>query len=178
MFGKHFASMYTGSMMGAGAVPFAIMGYVIANLRPDPEVGAQVELNPRLLAAILGENEAVIETGLKFLCAPDANSRTKDRDGRRLIRVGQFDYQVVNGAKYAAIRNEDDRRRSNREAKRRERARKMGLPLPGEVAAVKAAERGDEQGYDRLAGMSSFSIPDEPIGQAGVPDEDLPPGFG
>lgn len=129
-------------MVGSGAHVFAVMGYVIANMRPDVKVGAQVELNPRLLSFIIGEKEAVILEAIERLCAPDPESRTKVDDGRRLIRMGQFDYQVVNGAKYLAIRDEEARRESNREAKRRERSKKNGTPLPGETAYVRAEANG------------------------------------
>src|SRR5690349_10469490 len=114
MWGKHFASMYTGSMYGAGAVVFAVWGYVIATMRPDRRVGAQVELNPKLLSSILGEPESEVESAIGKLCAPDPESRTKEADGRRLIRLGQFDYQVVNGATYGLIRNEEHRREYQR----------------------------------------------------------------
>lgn len=148
MFGKHFGSMYEGSMIGAGAVVFAVMGYVIAKQVPDRKVGSQVALNPKLLAAILGEKEVEIEKAIEFLCAPDPNSRTKENGGRRLVRIGQFDYQVVNGAKYRAIRNEEVRREKNRESQARFRERhalKKGTPLPGEIAAVREYDRtGDE----------------------------------
>lgn len=124
MYGKHFASMYTGSMVGAGALVFAVMGYVIANMRPDEEVGAQVELNPKLIAMILGEKESDVQETINFLCNQDPNSRTPEEGGRRLVKLGQFDYRVVNGAKYVAIRNEEERRAYNRDAKRRQRDRK------------------------------------------------------
>lgn len=114
--------MYEGSMVGAGAIPFAIMGYVIANFQPDKTVGAQVRLNPVLLATILGESQEDIEKGIAYLCAPDKNTTTPGDEGRRLVKIGQFDYKVVNGAKYHAIRNQDERRESNRLAKQRERA--------------------------------------------------------
>src|ERR1700742_1263807 len=32
-YGKHYAGMYEGSMVGKGAIAFALMGYVIANMR-------------------------------------------------------------------------------------------------------------------------------------------------
>jgi hypothetical protein len=135
VFGKHFSSMYTGSMVGAGAINFAVMGYVIANCQPDRTYGAIVEMNPVLLSAILGESVADVEAAIKFLCSPDPQSRTKDRDGRRLIQLGQFDYQVVNGAKYRAIRDEEKRREQNRIAQAN--FRKKDKPLRGEVEAVK-----------------------------------------
>lgn len=153
MFGKHFASMYTGSMFGAGAITFAVMGYVIANAQPDREVGTQVELNPKLLAAILGEKEKDVQSAIDKLCSPDSKSRSEGKGGRRLIRLGQFSYQVVNGAKYRAIRDEEQRRVQNREAQRRKRL-KNGKPLPGEEAAVRAMENGDETSADAITAAS------------------------
>lgn len=123
MFGKHFASMYSGSMVGAGAVPFAVMGYVIANGKPDRTVGMQVELNPKLLAFIIGEPEEAVEKAIDFLCSPDPKSRSKEEDGRRLVKLGEFCYRVVNGAKYREIRDEERRRETDRNSKRRQRAR-------------------------------------------------------
>lgn len=129
-------------MIGAGALVFAVMGYVIANQVLDAEVGSQVELNPKLLSFILGESESDVAGAIAFLCKKDEKSRTPDCDGRRLVKLGEYSYRVVNGAKYAKMRNEDDRRRQNREAKRRERANKpKSKPLPGETAFLKTADR-------------------------------------
>lgn len=145
MYGKHFAQLYEGSMVGSGAVVFAVWGFVIAKQVPDRVVGSQVRLNPQLLAAILGESEKDVQSAIKFLCEPDPRSTTPDKDGRRLIKLGEFDYQVVNGAKYRAIRDEATRQQQNREAARRHRAKKKnGLPLPGEEAYVNATT--EEQG--------------------------------
>lgn len=134
MYGKHFASMYSGSMVGKGALMFAVMGYVIANMKPDVTIGTQVELNPKLLAMIIGEDEAAVERTINQLCEPDPESRSKEEGGRRLIRLGQFDYRVVNGDKYLAIKNEEERREYNRLAKQRERNRKKYGPQARERA--------------------------------------------
>ena len=150
MYGKHFASMYSGSMVGSGALTFAVMGYVIANQQPDKTIGSQVELNPKLLALILGEKESDVLKTIEFLCSPDPTSRTKEADGRRLIRVGQFDYQVVNGPKYLAIRHEENRRESNRINKALNRARKRGLPLVGEAEYVEALKAGNDALADSI----------------------------
>ena len=140
-------------MVGAGAVVFAVMGYVIAKQVPDRVVGSQVRLNPTLLAAILGEDEKDIVRAIEKLCAPDGKSTTKTNEGRRLVKIGEFDYQVVNGAKYRAIRDEETRMEQNRIAQRKHRARKSvpSGPLPGERQAVAAAERGDHATYNRIA---------------------------
>jgi hypothetical protein len=155
MYGKHFKTMYGGSMVGAGACVFALMGYIIANQEPDRKVGSQVRLNPMLLSTIFGESVAAIEKAIGFLCAPDPKSSSPEQGGRRLIKVGQFDYQVVTGAKYMAIRNGDERRESNRDAKRRERAKK-GTPVGGEATYDKLHREEGQEAADRFQdGMQS-----------------------
>lgn len=164
MWGKHNSSMYSGSMVGAGAIKFAVLGYVIANMRPDRRMtwaeerwveakGCRmvVELNPKLLAAVLGESEEAVNGAVEFLCAADPNSRSKEEEGRRLVRLGQFEYWVVNGMKYRKKRDEWDRREQTRKAVAKLRARRRGVPLSGEVAGVKAFGDGDENGFERLA---------------------------
>jgi len=109
VYGKHFASTYTGSMCGAGAHVFAVWGYAIANLRDG-----HVELNTRYLAATLGMPEADVQRALDYLTAPDPNSRTSVEDGRRLIKVGTFEYRSPTHLFYRNTRNDVERRESNR----------------------------------------------------------------
>lgn len=144
MYGKHYSSMYEGSMVGAGVAVFAVMGFVIARQVPDRKVGSQVTLNPKLLAAILGGTEQEIQAAVDYLCAPDPQSRNKEAGGSRLVRVGQFEYQVVSGSKYKAIRDDEERREQNRDAKRRERAKRSG-PINGETTYGRAAAAGASQ---------------------------------
>lgn len=139
--------MYEGSMVGAGAIVFAVWGYAIAHAVPDKKVGTQVRLNAKLIGPILGEQVEAVEKAIEFLCAEDPDSTTKTKDGRRLVKIGTFDYQMVNGAKYRAIRDEEERRQQNREAKRRERLKKQ-LPMGGEITNQSLYEKGliDEHG--------------------------------
>lgn len=142
MFGKHFASMYDGSMIGAGAHVFALMGYVIANHKPDKKVGGQVRLNPALLATVFGEPESRVQEAIDYLCAPDPRSTTPAEEGRRLVKIGQFDYRVVNAMKYLRIRNEEERREQNRINQQNHRKKKAPVPLPGEQEFEKASRNG------------------------------------
>lgn len=109
MYGKFFASTFTGSMCGAGPAVFAVWGYVIANA-----VDSQVELNPRLLASVIGAPEPAIVQAITELCEPDPESRNPTDEGRRLQREGQFQYRVTSHSIYRAIRNNDDLREYNR----------------------------------------------------------------
>lgn len=130
-YGKHFASMYSGSLFGKPAIVFAVWGYVIANMRPSRRDGeCYVELNATLLAATFNTTVEDVQEAIATLEAPDPASRTKTDDGRRLVplddihHAGPQQYRVVNGAHYRAIRDEDARRDYLREAKRKERSRK------------------------------------------------------
>lgn len=114
MYGKHFQSMYTGSMFGAGAHIFAVWGYVISHTRDGT-----CELNPSYLASVLGMNISEVLVAIDFLCQPDPRSRSKEQDGRRLIREGEYQYIVPQAEKYRKIRSRDDQRESNRERQRK-----------------------------------------------------------
>lgn len=119
MFGKIFESLYTGSMVGAGPLTFAVWGYVIAYTRP-PGV---VELNPRLLATILGCPREDIAKAIEGLCSPDPESRSQEHEGRRLIKIGSFAYEVPTWRKYREMRNTEARKAQNAEAQARYRAK-------------------------------------------------------
>lgn len=143
MYGKHFESLYEGSMYGAGVAVFAVWGYVIAKTHHS-----RIELNPRKLADTLGGDVNEIEEAIGFLCRPDPHSRNQTREGRRLIKEGQFQYYVTGWEEYQSIRNEIERREYNKLAKRSERARKKreddprSEPLNGEVKSISEVEDG------------------------------------
>jgi hypothetical protein len=145
MYGKHYISMYEGSMIGAGSAYFAVWGYVIAHMKPDWKSGAWVELNPQIIAFVLGEKAEVVEEVLERMQQADPKSRSQEENGRKLIRIGEYAYRVVNGMKYRAIRNEEARRNYQRNWIRNKR--RNSKPLPGEQAYVQAQT---EQEEDRI----------------------------
>lgn len=130
MYGKIFSSMYEGSMVGAGAVVFAVMGYIVSKQSP-PDFN--VELNAKLLSAILGEPESEVQEAIEYLASPDPGSRTDKEEGRRIIKVGAFTYHVVNGELYHNIRNYEERKAYNRmaQAKYRDKKKLEGVKVPG-----------------------------------------------
>jgi hypothetical protein len=131
MYGKHYISMYEGSMIGAGSAYFAVWGYIIAHMS-----GAWVELNPQIIAFVLGEKVEVVEEVLGRMQEPDSRSRSQEEGGRKLVKLGEYAYRVVNGMKYRSIRNEEARRNYQRNWIRAKR--RNSKPLPGEQAYVKA----------------------------------------
>lgn len=99
-YGQHYQSMYTGSMVGAGAVVFAVWGYVIANADPKTSM---VRLNETLLATIIGEPVESITAAINKLCQPDPKSNRKEENGRRLIKKSEWDYLAVNFQHYHGL---------------------------------------------------------------------------
>ena len=124
MYGKHFKSAYTGSMYGAGADIFAVWGYVIAHT-----VKSSLEINPRMLAPILGMTIKRVQAAIDYLSAPDPDSRNTDSEGRRLVKDGAFQYFVPGWERYNKIKDEEARREYNRDKKRESRA-KAAAALP------------------------------------------------
>lgn len=140
-YGRIWESMYKGSMMGAGLEVFAVWPYVIANMRGHPEHGALVELNPMLLAFMIGCEQGDIERAIMKLCADDPESRTPREDGKRLVKLGQFLYRVVNGGEYLAVRKAEADKLKNREAVARHRDKRRRGSVPRGTKATTAAER-------------------------------------
>lgn len=143
MYGKAFASMYEGSMFGAGATVFAVWGYVIAKT-----VKNRVELNPAFLAAVIGESAKDIEKAIEKLCAPDPTSRNKEHQGRRLVKEGQFQYIVPSHDHYRRICDEDARREYNAMKQREYRSKHPKMKTIGsaeERAAMRQDRREEEQ---------------------------------
>lgn len=137
IYGKIFGTMFEGSMVGAGSHVFAVMAYVISHMQPGPDKVEFVRLQPKLLAAAIGEDEVEIERAIEFLCKPDAATTTEGERGRRLVLVEQFVYRVVNGKHYRSIVDLEDKlaKAAKRQAEYRQRqaAKKKGKPIAGEM---------------------------------------------
>jgi hypothetical protein len=132
VYGKHFQSTYTGSMYGAGADIFAVWGYVIAHT-----VKSSLEMNPRMLASLLGMTVERVQAAIDYLSAPDPNSRNTDYEGRRLVKDGAFQYFVPSWERYNKIRDQEARREYNRVKKRESRAKSVAaLPEINELDGI------------------------------------------
>lgn len=108
-------------MFGAGAEVFAVWGYVIANVQDS-----RIELNARMLAAVIGSTPEKIESAIEFLCRPDPDSRNPEQEGRRLIREGQYQFLVVSHSIYRGLKDNDEQRSYNSARQRVLRASKKG----------------------------------------------------
>lgn len=145
MYGKIFERVFTGSMFGSGPTVFAVWAYVIANTKPP---GA-VELNPRLLASCIGTSTEDIKHAIEFLCSSDAESSNHDEDGRRLVHLKAFEYQVVSFDKYREMRSTEDRREYMREYMRKRRKQHGLTKANGSSQLAKLAEAEAEAEEDK-----------------------------
>lgn len=161
MYGKSYESKYTGSMIGAGFHVFAVWDWIITNAH-----FGVVEINPKLLAFTLAgtrvEAEDEVLDAIGYLSRPDPKSRSKDEDGRRIVREGEFQYRVVNWEHYFRMKNADSLRQYNREAKQRERSKRK--------AAHRSAATLEERHY--LDGVKNGTI--DPATGSAIPDPMAP----
>jgi hypothetical protein len=187
MWGKVFSTMFEGSLRGKGAVVFSVMTYIITKTQ-----NSVVTLNPEVVAFLIGCKTCEVKDAIDLLCAPDPDSNLKEHEGRRLIREAQFQYRVVNWAYYNSIRNEEERKESNRVAAARYREKKQmedsakalrkaakHKSLTNEDAAVRAEKDGNQALADKLAEPVVKVAPVEQIEHlpGSVPVEDCPPGL-
>jgi len=117
MYGKIFNTLFSGSMIGAGAHIFAVWSFCLAC--KDSE--GDVELNPKFLSMVIGCEEEEITTAIKFLTKEDKKSRSKNEEGCRLSHLGGFLYSVVNAKAYTKIQDKEALKRYWKEAKTKSR---------------------------------------------------------
>lgn len=127
MYAKIFTSLYQGTLRGKS---HAIL--VFTNLLAHCDSTGMVDMHPSAIADEVGLPVGDVRTALEYLESPDTESRSPEANGCRIIRLDEhraWGWQVVNHAKYRAIRSEEDRREQNRLAQQRWREnRKQNKP--------------------------------------------------
>lgn len=122
--GKIYESAFERSLVGAGAAVYAVWSYCIAKAKPPQGL---IELNSRLVAAVIGEDVKTIDDAINKLCAPDENTHTNGSEGRRLEHVGAFTYRMVNWKLYRGPKSPEQLREYYRVKQAQYRARKKGV---------------------------------------------------
>jgi len=156
VFGKSFTSMYQGSMVGAGSHVFAVWGYCISWADPENHT---VDLNPILLATVIGDSVERIMAAIAFLCNPDPKSHCTEHGGARLVHQYGHSYFLVTHEQYRDIKNSEDLRAYFREAQRLHRLSKTvkdgqrlsTFPASASASVSDSLSSGDCQGEDFLA---------------------------
>ncbi len=124
--GKIYESLYQRSMVGSGSAVYAVWGYCIAMARPPD---GTIELNPILIAAIIGDEVDVIDKAIKKLCSRDKGSHTSGGNGQRLVQVRPFTFRMVNWKLYRGPKSPSELRSYYARKQREYRARKRGVTV-------------------------------------------------
>lgn len=124
MYGKIFASMYQGTLRGRKNEIL-----VFTNMIASSDAKGWVDKHWRAIAEETGLTIDEVKEAIKYLEAPDAESRSIDHDGKRLLRIDEhreWGWIIVNYGKYRNIRDEETRRAQIREAQLRFRQKAGG----------------------------------------------------
>jgi hypothetical protein len=127
MFGKVYASLYQGTLRGK-AHPIL----VFTNLLATCDRLGNVDKHPRAIAEEVGLSLEETQAAITYLEAKDPESRSREMDGRRIVRLDDhraWGWRIVNYVKYRALRDTDERRAAIAEAVRRHRNKK-DAPAP------------------------------------------------
>jgi hypothetical protein len=131
-FGAFYACAYHRSLQGKGAVAFAVWGYVISHaypmVNPDGEgkIGA-VHLNSGEVAYLIGCGKLEVDAAIELFCAPDPDSNSKQKEGRKLVKIKQFLYEVVNLMEYRNRKSNSPEAKANREKQERFRGKQEAV---------------------------------------------------
>lgn len=127
VYGKIFASMFHGSMVGQRDAQLVFV-YLISHADREGHTDA----NPVEIAALTGIPINDVSDALDLLQRPDPFSRSTEKEGRRIERIGDsWAWFIVNYEKYRKIINDEIRREYRREwmKSRREKAKRVHREL-------------------------------------------------
>jgi hypothetical protein len=120
MYSKIFKSIFDGSLYGNFDATVTFMAMIVL-----AERGGVVDMTAIAIAAKCGYPIEVIQRGLAHLELPDAESRTPDDDGRRILRIDvhrTWGWRITNYDAYHAMRSAEERREYFRVHKAAKRA--------------------------------------------------------
>ena len=181
MYTKLFSSIYQGTLRGN---PDGLL--VFTNMLAHCDQFGVVDIHPRAIAEEVGIPIERVKATLSMLQSPDAESRTPDQEGRRLLLLDEhrdWGWQVVNYVKYRSIKNEDDRREQNRIAQEKWRNKnknyvsKVSFDKPS-VSTVSLGKPKEKQKQKHELGanapLSAAKLPTEAISELSQePDNSL-----
>jgi hypothetical protein len=173
MYCKLFASLYQGTLRGK---PHEIL--VFTNMLAHADAEGYVDKHFRAIADEVGLSADEVKIAIACLEGPDDESRSPEMEGRRIVRVNDsraWGWHVVNYGKYRAIKNDEDRRESNRKAQEKWREKQKLLKLgistdkqcvstdnhessPSAQGEEEADGEGKEEVYEKRSKKKTFTI--------------------
>lgn len=138
MYAKLFASLYQGTLRGCSDEIL-----VFTNLLAHADSTGVVDKHWRAISEEVGISRERVEAAITNLEAPDAESRSPEEGGRRIVKMDEhrvWGWRIVNYGKYRSIRSEEDRRAQNRAAQERWRNKQNKPRKPPSAQAEAEAE--------------------------------------
>ena len=164
-FAKVYRSLWDGTL-GPHRNGWNVFVFLLAHC----DAAGIVELTPEAIAARSGVPLEDVADGIAVLEGPDPRSRSRVRDGRRIVRLDQdrdWGWQIVNYAKYRDMspaqrnarfreRHRDEIRESDRERKRRVRddVPNVSVTVPN-ASATKQRQKQRQKRTDKSTGRMS-----------------------
>ncbi len=124
MYGKLFEQMFHGTLASKGPWEALVSFQQLIILADQHGV---VDMTPEAISRLTTVPLNIIQKGLAALEQPDPDSRTPDEGGRRIVRLSdsrQWGWQIVNHAKYRALRSQEERRNYHRDYWQKKRSPK------------------------------------------------------
>lgn len=132
MYTKLYRSIVDGSLYGRRE---ALTVFFVMLALADSE--GNVDVLPKKIADILGENEDFVNIGIAELSAPDPISRTPTAEGRRILLLNDhrtWGWKITNYEAYRKIRDEEERREYQRQWDRTKRKRPTINPTASDTS--------------------------------------------
>lgn len=143
MYAKVFASLWEGSMVGQADAQLVFV-FLLAHADPD----GNVEKTQEVIAALTGMTVERVNAALGVLCAPDARSRTRVEEGKRLIALDPergWGWHVVNYRQYRNYIDAESRRAADRERQQRHRDASRSVTV-GHASSRQGEGEGEGEG--------------------------------
>jgi hypothetical protein len=122
MFTKIFASMYDGTLATNGPWEALVTFQQLLILCDKDGI---VDMTPQAISRRTTIPLEIVNRGIAELEKPDPDSRRKDAEGRRIVRIAPdrtWGWEIVNYAYYRSLRNAEERREYMRDYMRDARA--------------------------------------------------------
>lgn len=164
MYGKIFASLFHGSMIGQRNEQHVFV-YLISHADRDGTVDA----HPVEVSALTGIPAADVEAALETLQKPDSYSRTQEFEGARIERIdNSWTWNIVNYRKYLEMQDRDLVRDQTKARVRRHREKKRT------VTDGNGSKRQREREVERETDRSTLPPPSPREGDADAPPRTPP----
>lgn len=154
MYGKVFSSMYDGTLATKGPWQALVTFQQMIVLADKDGV---VDMTAHAISRRTSIPLEIIEAGIAELALPDPESRSAVEDGRRIVLLEghrTWGWQIVNYAKYSALRSAEERREYMRIAQAEHRAR---------VKAAVAASKDVMTSQDKSADVKKSTYVPVPV---------------